>query len=80
MNGPFFGRCHRPFTVIFAIVLPIKRAGYPSFFLIHDGLGEKCFKDSGPAILRKLFVLKKQGDDNISLFFDYLEWKIVVVF
>jgi hypothetical protein len=53
MNGPFLGRCHRPFTVIFAIVLPIKRAGYPSFFLIQDGLGEKYFKDSGPAILRK---------------------------
>jgi hypothetical protein len=66
--------------MIFAIVLPIKRAGYPSFFLIQNGLGEKCFKDSGPAILRKLFVLKNQGDVSISLIVDYLEWKIVVFF
>jgi hypothetical protein len=32
-------------------VLPIKRAGYPSFFLIQEGLGEKYFKVSGPAII-----------------------------
>ncbi len=55
-NGPFRGRCQRPFTLVFATVEHNKKDTYVRRYLTEKLLGLNWDKYSGPNVF---FIMKK---------------------